>query len=183
MPLAVAQALTATAKHVAAVEARVMPKYLDRPRPGTVKAFRVKIAKAADFSRGNLHSAVIVKDRPFSREYLKWTIFGGTKTRGGKPLYVPGRNIKLDKHGNFPSPRTYINKMLARDDTFVATRRGVEGLWQQRKDGVVLLAMYSQSATYKSIFPYFDIAKRLIPKTFEKQVKRSMARAMRARSK
>jgi hypothetical protein len=62
--LAVAQALTGTAKHLAKVQARSTARHFDRPTKFTQRAFGVRMAKAADYRRGTMFSRVFAKKYP-----------------------------------------------------------------------------------------------------------------------
>jgi len=77
IPLAVAQSLTATAKHLRNVQSRSMTKHFDRPVKFTQNAFRLKIAKAREFKSGVMSSAIIAKD--IQQQYLSFQVDGGTR--------------------------------------------------------------------------------------------------------
>ena len=62
IPLAVAQALTGTAKHLAKVQARSTALHFDRPTKFTQRAFGVRPPKVADYKRGTMFSRGFAKD-------------------------------------------------------------------------------------------------------------------------
>jgi len=74
IPLAVAQALTGTAKHLAKVQAHSTALYFDRPTKFTQRAFGVRMAKAVDYKRGTMFSRVFAKD--IQARYLKFGVEG-----------------------------------------------------------------------------------------------------------
>ena len=74
IPLAVAQALTGTAKHLAKAQARSTARHFDRPTKFTQRAFGVRMAKASDYRRGTMFSRVFAQD--IQAGYLKFGVEG-----------------------------------------------------------------------------------------------------------
>ena len=176
IPLAVAQSLTATAKHLQKVQARSLPKHLDAPTPFTKKAYKIKWADVRDFKTGKMKASVFAK--PIQASYLSYSVYGGVQRPKGKALTVPGPDAKLNKYGNFP--RNYIKTQRARPDTFSGQLGNVAGIWQRSKSGRKLLVVYKSQAEKKPILPFHQISARVVPREVRKQLNRSIARAARA---
>ena len=177
IPLAVAQSLTATAKHLQKVQTRLLPKYLDRPTKFTERAFAVRMAKARDFKTGRINSAVFAKD--VQQSYLQYAVYGGTRSPKGRALIVPGAKTRLNRYGNLT--RNYVRRMASRDDTFSANLNGVEGLWQRTRRGNKLLVLYAPTANYDKRYPFHQISARIVPREITKQLNRAIRRAAKAR--
>lgn len=177
IPLAVAQSLTATAKHLKKVQTRSLPKYLDRPTKFTERAFAVRMAKARDFKTGRINSAVFAKD--VQQSYLQYAVYGGTRSPKGRALIVPGAKTRLNRYGNLT--RNYVRRMAARDDTFSANINGVEGLYQRTRRGNKLLVLYAPTANYDKRYPFHQISARIVPREITKQLNRAIMRAAKAR--
>ena len=103
IPLAVAQALTGTAKHLAKVQARSTALHFDRPTEFTQRAFGVRMAKAADYKRGTMFSRVFAKD--IQAGYLKFGVEGGRRTPKARALFAAchGLNFRLPTSARFRS--------------------------------------------------------------------------------
>lgn len=177
IPLAVAQSLTATAKHLQKVQTRSLPKYIDRPTKFTERAFAVRMAKARDFKTGRINSAVFAKD--IQQGYLRYAVYGGTRTPRGRAIIVPGAKTRLNRFGNLT--RNYVRRMAARDDTFSANLNGVEGLYQRTRRGTKLLVLYARTADYDKRYPFHQISARVVPREIIKQLNRAIRRAAKAR--
>ena len=177
VPLAVAQALTATAKHLQNVQTRSLQKYLDRPTKFTQRAFAIRRANVRDFKTGSMFSRLFAKD--IQAKYLRFAVYGGRRNPKGRALVVPGKRTRLNRYGNLP--RNYVKRMASRDDTFSGTINGVQGLWQRTKRGNKLLVVYAPSAEYDKRYPYHEISARIVPREVIKQLNRSIKRALKAR--
>jgi hypothetical protein len=179
IPLAVAQALTGTAKHLAKVQARSTARHFDRPTKFTQRGFGVRMAKASDYKRGTMFSRVFAKD--IQAGYLKFGVEGGRRTPKARAIVVPGPDAKLNRYGNFT--RNYIKTQLAKPDTFSGTIGGVAGIWQRSKRGEnKLLAVYKPGIEYDRRYPYHQISARIVPREVTKQLNRSIRRAAKARA-
>tara|TARA_R110002096_G_scaffold121309_3_gene262585 strand:+ start:3852 stop:4556 length:705 start_codon:yes stop_codon:yes gene_type:complete len=178
IPMALAQSLTATAKHLSAIHKRSMGKYIDRPTPFTRKGIGYQYAKWKDYKRGAMYASVFVK--PTQSEYLKYQVFGGRRTssRTSSNIVVPGLSTKLNKYGNLT--RTYLRTQSARSDTHVAKINGVNGLWKTMKSGrIKLLVMFTDDAQYKSNrWPFFKISKRVVDRELPRQLNKAVKRAL-----
>lgn len=178
IPLAIAQSLTGTAKHLQKVHKRSLRKYLDKPTPFTEKAFGLNMAKWKDFKRGTMYARVFVY--PIQSRYLEYQVFGGRRTssRTSSKIVVPGLSTKLNKYGNLT--RTYLRTQSARSDTHVAKINGVNGLWKTMKSGrLKLLVMFTDDAQYKSNrWPFFKISKRVVDRELPRQLNKAVRRAL-----
>ena len=177
IPLAVAQSLTATAKHLQKVQTRSLPKYLDRPTKFPERVFALQIAKARDFKTGRINSAVLAKD--VQQGYLQYAVYGGTLSPKGRALIVPGAKTRLNRYGNLTC--NCVRRMAARDDTFSAYINGVEGLYQRTRRGNKLLVLYAPTANYDKRYPFHQISARIVPREITKQLNTAIIRAAKAR--
>ena len=177
IPLAVAQSMTATAKHLAKVQKRSLTRYIDRPTKFTERAFAVQMAKARDFKTGKMNAAVFAKD--IQQGYLQYAVYGGTRTPKGRAIIVPGAKTRRNRYGNLT--RNYMQRMVSRDDTFSGSINGVEGLWQRTTRGNKLLVLYSRTAEYEKRYPFHEISARIVPREITKQLNRAIIRAAKAR--
>ena len=176
VPLALAQSLTKTAKHLTDVQKRVIPKYIDRPTRFTKNGFGTTFARWRDHSRGAMFSAVYV--RPIQAEYLKYQVYGGKRTPPGRAIVVPGQQTRLNKFGNLT--RKYLQTQLARDDTHTATINGTAGLWKRMKSGrLKLLVLFTDDANYTANrYPFFKISEKVVNRELPKQLNKAVRRAL-----
>lgn len=122
LPYATALALTGLAKRVQAGETANLTSVFDRPVPFTMKAFGVIAAR-----KDTLTATVFAKD--IQAKYLAPSEFGETQYLGaGKKIRTPA-DIQLNAYGNIPKGK--IAQLLARPDVFMATIKGVNGIWQR----------------------------------------------------
>ena len=61
---------------------------------------------------------------------------------------------------------------------FIKTINGVSGVWERSKQGTKLMVAFENSVTYKKRFPFFKIAEAVARKKFQRNFKKSLARAM-----
>lgn len=176
IPLAVAQGLTATAKHLKNVQTRVIPKYIDRPAKFTQRAFAIRMARAVDFRRGEIFSRVFAKR--IQEDYLRYAVYGGSRRARSRAIVVPGPDARLNKFGNFP--RGYIKRELAKPESFSGNIGGVSGIWKRTKRGRnKLIAIYTPTADYEKRYPFYEISARVVPRELRKQLNRGIKRAAR----
>lgn len=185
IPLAVAQSLTATAKHLKNVQSRSMTKHFDRPTKFTQNAFRLKIAKAREFKTGVMSSAIIAKD--IQQQYLSFQVDGGTRHPRKRAIVVPGPDAKLNRFGNMS--RKYLRTQLAKPNVFSGRIGNINGIWERprrtrrgAKSRLKLIAIYTPTADYDKRYPYFKISERVVPRELVKQLNRGIKRAARARA-
>lgn len=124
-----ARALTLTAKTVQKAQIEELPKILDRPKPFTQNAIRIRAA-----NKQNLTATVFMMDK--TAWYLEPYEFGGrTKLNKGAKSQVLPVNQRLDQYGNIP--RFTIGRLTKRKDVFIGeikTKKGmVKGVFQRAK--------------------------------------------------
>lgn len=179
LPLAVAQSLTASAKHLQKVQTRSLPRYFDRPTPFTRKAFGISIAKARDFKLGRLKASVFAK--PAQAKYLEFGVYGGTRRPNRRAVIVPGSQARLNRYGNLT--RRFVAQQLSKPNVFSGTINGLAGVWERRRDGTLrLLVHYQPSTEYDRRYPYHQISERVVPREVSKQLNRAIQRAVKAAS-
>ena len=172
LPFATARALTWTGRDATqAVESRINQAF-DRPTRFTQRSVASQPA-----TRAKLFSRVLIKDTQAA--YLGIQEEGGTRTPKRKALVVPF-NAKLNQYGNLP--RGGVRRLLARQDTFSGTVRGIGGIWQRTRDGgVKLLIAYEQKAKYRPRFEFArtveEVARQKFPDNFERSFREAMQTA------
>lgn len=122
-----AKSLTRVAKEVQKAQIEEIPKQLDRPKPFTMNAIRVRAA-----NKKNLTATVFMMDK--TAWYLEPYEFGGkTKLNKGAKSQVLPVTQKLDQYGNIP--RMTIGRLSKRKDIFIGeikTKNGtVKGVFQR----------------------------------------------------
>ena len=165
IPFAAANAINATLFDVMKAEKAQLPKKLDRPTPYTMKAFKINKAKKSMLV-GDIHVM------PERYKYLKYAIEGGTRTGN---IGVPTKHAKLNKFGNIPMRK---KGLIKNKKQFIQTINGVSGVWERSKQGTKLMVAFENSVTYKKRFPFFKIAEGVARKKFQRNFKKSLARAM-----
>lgn len=125
LPFAIATALTAVAKSVAAVEKDNFRSVFSKPSPFTLNSIGVKPAR-----KSNLEAWVFVKDK--TAAYLEPYETGGAHVLPGKALLNP-KGIALNQYGQLP--KGVLAKLRGRADIFIGTvktKKGpVSGVWQR----------------------------------------------------
>jgi hypothetical protein len=178
VPLAVAQSLTATAKHLRNVQMRTMSKHIDRPTPFTKNGISYQRAEWKDYKRGTMYARVFVKED--QSKYLKYQVFGGTRAPKRRANTIPGRSVKLNPYGNFT--KGYIKTQMAKPNTFVDTIEGITGLWQRYKTKPSrLLVMFTGATRYKPRWPFFRISDKIVQRELPKQLNKAVRRALKSR--
>lgn len=121
-----AKSVTRIAKTVQQAQIEEIPKILDRPKPFTLNAIRVRAA-----NKQNLTAIIFMMDK--TAWYLEPYEFGGkTKlNKGAKSQVLPVKQ-KLDQYGNIP--RMTIGRLSKRKDIFIGeikTKKGtIKGVFQ-----------------------------------------------------
>ena len=181
IPFAAANAINATLFDVMKAEKAQLPKKLDRPTPYTMKAFKINKAKKSMLV-GDIHVM------PERYKYLKYAIEGGTRTGN---IGVPTKHAKLNKFGNIPMRK---KGLIKNKNQFIAKLNNISGVWERghysKKGGsfttkgksastvLRLVVAFENSVTYKKRFPFFKIAEAVARKKFQRNFKKSLARAM-----
>jgi hypothetical protein len=180
IPMALAQSLTGTAKHLQKVQKRSLRKHLDRPTPFTEKGFGLNMARWKDFKRGTMFARVFVF--PIQSRYLEYQVYGGTRNPNKRANVVPGAQVRLNKFGNLP--RSFVKTQLAKPNTYVGKVNGVSGIWQRFKSGrQKLLVLFTGSTQYQKRYPFFRISERIVARELPKQLNKAVRRALNARSR
>lgn len=141
-------ALNETATKVKELEQTAMRKYLDRPTKQTVNSLFIIWAR-----KNKLRSILTFRD--WAQEYLKFQIEGGIRKKNRTA--VPLRETKLNHFGNIPGRKSGL---LKSKNTFIDKINGVHGIWQNTKKGLKLLYPLIDNPRYKSIFPFYRIARK-----------------------
>lgn len=207
IPYATAQALNALADLAAAAEKANEAKVLDRPRPFTVGAIRVRKAT-------KLSQEAILWMMDTTAAYLVPYQFGGTNVLNSRALLKPiAAMANLDQYGNLP--RNMLRSLKGRSDVFVGTVQTshgpVDGVWQRAtaegaprptrttvnsKTGRVivrktagfmpqhkgrklkLLIKFDDPHAVRQNLDWFGVAQRTVVAAFNREFGRAMARAI-----
>lgn len=175
IPFAISQAINDTAHKSTLNLQKGARIHLDRPTPFTLKGFKFRRS-----TKRNLSATVYVA--PIQNKYLRYQIEGGTRKAGVEGGVSVPVNVKLNKYGNIPGKRTGLAKSKKK---FIATRRGVKGVWQTtggKKNPQIRLSVYlAKSATYKKIFPFHNIVRTTVARSlgiaFKKRLRLALATA------
>lgn len=166
IPFAAAQAINNTLFDIMKAEKAQLPKKLDRPTSFTMKGFRINKAKKTELV-GDIH---ITKER---YKYLKYAIEGGTRT--GNVLY-PTEHANLNQYGNIKGLR---NGLKLKKNQFKAKIGNTYGIWEKSKSGTKLIILFANSARYKKKpFPFYKIADGVTRKKFQRNLQKSLKRAL-----
>ena len=160
-----AKALTQTAWQVKDADVKALSIHLKSPTPFTKRSFRVQRATKAK-------PVASVYAAPIQEKYIQYAVFGGT-SKG----HVPGKQQKLNAHGNLPRRAT------KRKRTFNATINGLYGTWQNVGKGknkkIVLIAHYQSSRRYSKRLPFFKVARDTVSRRFKHNYDKAFKDAMR----
>ena len=159
-----AAALTDTVKDAAKIVPAEMDRQIDRPTKFTRDSVRIIPAK-----KTRLVAGVAIKD--IQARYLHWIYRGGTRKPKRRAIVVPVKASR-NKHGNLT--RRYMQKQLAKPNTFSGRVGKVAGLWQRMRNGrLKLLVAYEAKATYEKSFDpgpaIFRCARRRFPVYYKRR--------------
>ena len=122
LPKATVNAINKTLFQIMKAEKAQMVKKLDRPKPWTLKGFKINMAKP---NKWIIKGDISIQTNRWW--YLKWVVDGGTK-RGELGVPIKG-NAVLNAFGNIPG-KGYGKKRYAKGkNQFRATINGVDGVW------------------------------------------------------
>ena len=171
IPFATAMAINDTLRGLKKEMAKQTVKKLHRPTKTTQNGFLFSRA-----SKRKLVGRLFLKD--FVEKYLRFQIDGGIRSPGHK-FAVPTKNSKLNKFGNIVGKRTGLIK---NSKQFFATVNGVSGIFERTNKGnkIKLIHALVKSATYKTKFPFYTIAKMFTQNTFDKNLTKSFNRAVKS---
>lgn len=176
LPYATAVALTKTAQAAQHETKRQMPIKLDRPRKFTVDSVVIEPAK-----KTKLESAVLFK--PIAAQYLKSVLRGGTKSTRGIGIIVPYQ-AKRDRYGGIPArkrkaPLWRAGQGASRGE-FVATIKGIHGVWKKTGNKISLQAVFEKKVQYGNVkFPFKKIVKGIVNAKFKNIFTQALANALR----
>lgn len=166
---AVAAALNRTMAAIEQTELNALERDLDRPVPFTFNAFGVLKA-----SEKYLDTTLFV--RPIQAKYLAWAIEGGTLPVILKPT-KSGQQI-LNAYGNIPGKKGGLQGIadLAKRTRFVATIRGITGVWERYAgDRLRLLVRVAYRDPRAKRLRYYEAAQEVVDARF----RRDLAEAIR----
>ena len=123
IPFAIAQAMTAVVREIAAAQKVTLGRKLESPTPFTVNAIGSSGARKND-----LRAKVYVRN--VAAGYLEPFEFGGDHKLNSSALLNP-KNIKLNKYGNMP--RNKLSQLKAKSNVFIGNVNNVNAVWQRRK--------------------------------------------------
>ena len=171
IPFATAMAINDTLRGLKKEMAKQTIKKLDRPTKTTQNGFLFSRA-----SKRKLVGRLFLKD--FVEKYLRFQIDGGIRSPGHK-FAVPTKNSKLNKFGNIVGKRTGLIK---NSKQFFGTVNGVSGIFERTNKGnkIKLIHALVKSASYKTKFPFYTIAKMFTQNTFDKNLTKSFNRAVKS---
>ena len=196
IPFATANALNETAFDARKDVMKAMPKYLDRPKPMTVKTVQVEKAH----KKKGLVGKVGFPGKGFGRtkwaetpaEIMARQIAGGIRRPRKKALAVPTKNMKTNKYGNLP--RNKINTLLGNKDAyFSGVPRGMQGdqnagIWQRmppnsrrKKRGsgkIRMVVAWEPKASYTKRFPLKRLVEASVKKTFRRNFDSHLKKAL-----
>ena len=173
LPFATAQAINNTLFGLRKEMAKQTVKKLDRPVPFTQRGFLVTKAK-----KTNLVGVLRIK--PEVESYLQYQIDGGVRKPSSKKVPVPiTKNKRLNKYGNIAGKR---GGLVKGSKEFIATIGGATGVWKENRKGQppTLLIKFHDSGKYsKKPFDFYKIGRGYINGTYNRQLTKSLAKALR----
>lgn len=190
VPFATSVALNETANYVAKVQRKVAQSTFDRPTPFLLNGIHTGRGRGWAGQRATKRNLVAVL-MPGSRrgniseagqrvnDTLKRQILGGTRQAPGRALPVPTKKVRLNKYGNLTKGQ--IARLLSKPNVVSLGRReGVEpGIYRRDKKGrLTMLVAWEPQTQYRARFDYYGIAQRIAGRRFQKEFRKSMARAV-----
>ena len=148
-----------------------MIKKLDRPMKRTTTAF-YRIAARKTNLTGTLGFT------EWANKFMQYLVHGGV--RSGEPrVAVPYPvNAELNKFGNIAGRK---NGLIKKKSQFIGNIKGIDGVWERQKDrSAKLMIAFKNSVTYKSIFPFYDIAEKYSKANFDKNFAEEFTKALRS---
>jgi len=213
LPFSIAQAMTASAKGLAAIPgskqksainalAGSSKRFLDRPKPQTSTGFFATTA-----NKRTLQVLITPKDKPWDRNrYLSGNILGGQRapkpyeiafaaqSKGQIPSgtrFVPTGAVKPDRYGNVS--RANLRKILqnvntqGRNSVMIGTPTGdsrTAGVYRRQPNGNLRpLFLVDNSLNYKARFPAVRIIETKVQSTFGIYLRDRLARNVAANVK
>lgn len=165
IPFAISQAINDTAIDATKALKVQAVKKLDRPTPFTLRGFRYKRS-----TKRHLVGVVYIAD--IQDRYLRYQVEGGTRAR--KNIGVPVR-ARLNKYGNIPGRR---KGLIKKKTQFMATIKGINGVWERTKKGVKLMVAFEDRVTYRKRFPFYKIVKGIVTNRFKRHYDKRIIAAL-----
>ena len=197
IPFATSKALNTLAFDVRKTLQDVLPEYLDRPTPYTIKGIQVEKS-----TKKKLVSKVGFRSKTFGKgqgsvpqaNYMQLQIKGGTRNPKGRSIPVPvPKNMKPNKFGNIVKGR--INKLLSdKDKYFSGIPKGMDmgpseaGIWQRmpanskrKKPGgkIRMVIAWEDKAQYQPRFPFKKLVSKTIKTNFKLRMENSLKQALK----
>lgn len=185
------EALNQTANIAAKAQRAQADKIFDRPTPFLLNGIfnpRGKLGFVGIFSRFNTLRAELIPGAPRGQlkaggkrinRVIALQAMGGTRTPPKRALPVPTAKARRNKFGNLS--RTYIKTLLAKDNHVqLGLREGVQpGIYRRERNGrLSMLVAWEPRTKYRAIFPYYQIAKGVFSKNFDKQFEKAFKNEM-----
>ena len=182
LPFALALALNDAGQDAKEAVEDHMDRAFDRPTPYTKRAL---FMRRASKRRPTVEVAV----KRVQASYLRRQAEGGIRTPEGAALLVPVRQ-RLNRYGNLP--RRAVRRVVARDDTFVASRSNRAtrylrpGIYKRKKvrgrpQSLELLVAFADSARYRPRFNMQEQAERAFRRSFERHLSTRLRQAWATR--
>jgi len=175
VPFATARALSNIAYGARQSTVKQIDKDVNKPKPFTKKSPRYKRATKAN-------QTAIVYIMPIAFNYLSHLVNGG-RVMPKRSKIVIGVNARRNQYGN--TTRKGINTLLARPDTFIATIKGIHGIWKRyggkAKNRVKLMYVFVPSTNYQANqFKYFANVQKFVLDNFNSELSKSIHQAIKS---
>ncbi len=180
VPFATSVAINDTAFGLQKEIKRQMPIKLDKPTPWTVSGVLVRKSKKTDLEAFVYMAGArgLPKESTDRNKYISYQVNGGTRLPKKRKIPIPGRNLKVNKYGNMPKNK--IRSLVKQKDVFVGNVKGIDGIWQRKKDksGVKLMVLFENTADYRPRLPFNRIGQGYTTSKFTRNFEKSLARAL-----
>lgn len=172
------------------ISRQVMPKKADETFQGGATPFTRRGFKYTKSSKAKLYVDVFIDKA--QDQYMRFMVQGGTRFPKKRAILVSTKSSKLNRYGNFPKGK--IGEILGdKGKFFSGVPKGQPdkpaGIWERygRKGGkesqrIRLVALYTDSAEYKPIFPFGTFAEGVVFSRndgFARQFRRNLIDAIR----
>lgn len=147
--------------------------HIDRPVAYTMRAIKVEKYNPAT-GKARVYVA------PDQIKYLRWQIYGGTKTKtdSGKTITVPGRGTRLNAYGNIPGrragiikPGDFVQKIKKDKSIFYYKGRG-------RNKKLAARGVFKKSVHYKPRYPFHKLGVDMVRQKFRQYMEKALAHAI-----
>jgi len=186
LPSAIRNALNDTAYDTMKYMRNVLPKYIDRPTPFTIKSLQYeKTDKVKLVSKVGFTSLTFGKPTgKGSAHYMKLLIEGGVRYPNKRMIPVPTLQYKTNQYGNIG--RGKITSLLGKKNHFQGTLNGKAGVFKTTGRGKSLEAdmviAYEKQTRYKPQFNFPTITKRAVNKLFKPSFEKNLNEVLRKKN-